>query len=73
LIVLRSFGKFFGLAGARLGFVLAERHLLRLLANRSGRGPSAGRPGWWARRACWTPTPRPASANAAKTPVSAWR
>lgn len=28
LIVLRSFGKFFGLAGIRLGFVLAERALL---------------------------------------------
>ncbi|WP_254799922.1 aminotransferase class I/II-fold pyridoxal phosphate-dependent enzyme, partial [Pseudomonas aeruginosa] len=25
LIVLRSFGKFFGLAGARLGFALGER------------------------------------------------
>ena len=28
LIVLRSFGKFFGLAGTRLGFVLAEQALL---------------------------------------------
>ncbi|SFX91467.1 MULTISPECIES: threonine-phosphate decarboxylase CobD [unclassified Pseudomonas] len=36
LIVLRSFGKFFGLAGVRLGFVLAERHLLRLLAEQVG-------------------------------------
>ncbi|CAI8981938.1 threonine-phosphate decarboxylase CobD [Pseudomonas serbica] len=36
LIVLRSFGKFFGLAGARLGFVLAERRLLKLLAEQVG-------------------------------------
>jgi cobalamin biosynthesis protein CobC len=31
LIVLRSFGKFFGLAGIRLGFVLAEQRLLERL------------------------------------------
>nr|WP_312509810.1 threonine-phosphate decarboxylase CobD [Pseudomonas luteola] len=31
LIVLRSFGKFFGLAGVRLGFVLAEANLLERL------------------------------------------
>ncbi|NBA97769.1 threonine-phosphate decarboxylase CobD [Pseudomonas sp. R5(2019)] len=36
LIVLRSFGKFFGLAGVRLGFVLAERKLLQLLAEQIG-------------------------------------
>ncbi|MCU1737129.1 MULTISPECIES: threonine-phosphate decarboxylase CobD [Pseudomonas] len=36
LIVLRSFGKFFGLAGVRLGFVLAEAQLLRLLAEQVG-------------------------------------
>ncbi|MFF7710445.1 threonine-phosphate decarboxylase CobD [Pseudomonas sp. NPDC007930] len=36
LIVLRSFGKFFGLAGVRLGFVLAEARLLRLLADQVG-------------------------------------
>ncbi|HEY0289013.1 MAG TPA: threonine-phosphate decarboxylase CobD [Pseudomonas sp.] len=36
LIVLRSFGKFFGLAGARLGFVLAERRFLALLAKQIG-------------------------------------
>lgn len=33
LIVLRSVGKFFGLAGARLGFVLAHEELLRSLAQ----------------------------------------
>ncbi|MDR0281624.1 MAG: threonine-phosphate decarboxylase CobD [Paucimonas sp.] len=36
LIVLRSFGKFFGLAGVRLGFVLAEPSLLRALAEDIG-------------------------------------
>ena len=36
LIVLRSFGKFFGLAGVRLGFVLAERKFLKLLAEQVG-------------------------------------
>ncbi|MBC2677884.1 threonine-phosphate decarboxylase [Pseudomonas sp. CFBP 8758] len=36
LIVLRSFGKFFGLAGVRLGFVLGEPRLLRLLADLIG-------------------------------------
>ena len=32
LVVLRSIGKFFGLAGLRLGFVIAPRELLRQLA-----------------------------------------
>ena len=36
LIVLRSFGKFFGLAGVRLGFVIAEPQLLKLLARQIG-------------------------------------
>ena len=36
LIVLRSFGKFFGLAGVRLGFVLAETRLLKLLRSEIG-------------------------------------
>lgn len=36
LIVLRSFGKFFGLAGVRLGFVLAEPRLLAGLAEHLG-------------------------------------
>jgi cobalamin biosynthetic protein CobC len=36
LIVLRSFGKFFGLAGVRLGFVLAELQTLKLLARDIG-------------------------------------
>lgn len=36
LIVLRSLGKFFGLAGARVGFVLAEPDLLRRLSHALG-------------------------------------
>ncbi|WP_248919050.1 threonine-phosphate decarboxylase CobD [Pseudomonas entomophila] len=36
LIVLRSFGKFFGLAGVRLGFVVAEKSLLQQLADLLG-------------------------------------
>lgn len=36
LVVLRSFGKFFGLAGVRLGFVLAEPALLKALAHEIG-------------------------------------
>ncbi|WP_417780299.1 threonine-phosphate decarboxylase CobD [Stutzerimonas xanthomarina] len=42
LIVLRSFGKFFGMAGARLGFVLAEQSLLTMLSNALGPWPIAG-------------------------------
>jgi len=36
LIVLRSIGKFFGLAGLRLGFVIAEHSLLDALADEIG-------------------------------------
>lgn len=42
LIVLRSFGKFFAMAGARLGFVLAENELLRALSDALGPWPIAG-------------------------------
>ncbi|TCD24094.1 threonine-phosphate decarboxylase [Pseudomonas sp. IC_126] len=42
LIVLRSFGKFFSMAGARLGFVLAEAELTRVLGNALGPWPIAG-------------------------------
>ena len=42
LIVLRSFGKFFAMAGARLGFVLAEGELLRALGDAMGPWPIAG-------------------------------
>lgn len=41
LIVLRSLGKFFGLAGARVGFVLAEENLLQPLAELLGPWPIA--------------------------------
>ncbi len=41
LIVLRSIGKFFGLAGARVGFVLAEQKLLHSLAAILGPWPIA--------------------------------
>ncbi|HET7831714.1 MAG TPA: threonine-phosphate decarboxylase CobD [Gallionella sp.] len=41
LIVLRSLGKFFGLAGARVGFVLAEPSILQSLAERLGPWPIA--------------------------------
>ncbi|MFS0850003.1 aminotransferase class I/II-fold pyridoxal phosphate-dependent enzyme [Novosphingobium panipatense] len=39
LIVTRSFGKFFGLAGVRLGFVLAPPYLLRQLRRVHGEWP----------------------------------
>lgn len=42
LIVLRSLGKFFGLAGARVGFVLAAPTLLAALAQRLGPWTIAG-------------------------------
>lgn len=41
LIVLRSLGKFFGLAGARVGFVLAEGEVLQPLAEQLGPWPIA--------------------------------
>ncbi len=42
LIVLRSLGKFFGLAGARVGFALAAAPLLHALAERLGPWSLAG-------------------------------
>lgn len=42
LIVLRSFGKFFAMAGARLGFVLAETELLHASGDALGPWPIAG-------------------------------
>lgn len=41
-IVLRSFGKFFGLAGVRLGFVIADRPLIRTLRGLLGDWPISG-------------------------------
>ena len=39
VVVLRSFGKFFGLAGLRLGFVLGPPELIRRLRRRQGDWP----------------------------------
>src|SRR5690606_40977662 len=46
LVVLRSFGKFFGLAGARLGFALAHGGLLRALEEQLGPWPVGGPTRW---------------------------
>ena len=51
LIVLRSFGKFYGLAGVRLGFVLAEPSLLNELNERLGPWAVSG-PARWLGLAC---------------------
>lgn len=51
LIVLRSFGKFYGLAGLRLGFVLAEPSLLNELQERLGPWAVSG-PARWVGAAC---------------------
>ena len=42
LIVLRSFGKFFGLAGLRLGFALADIETAEILRNALGPWPVSG-------------------------------
>ena len=39
LIILRSFGKFFGLGGVRLGFVICDEARMRLLRHRLGSWP----------------------------------
>jgi L-threonine-O-3-phosphate decarboxylase len=51
LIVLRSLGKFFGLAGARVGFVAAEEPLLQALRDRLGPWPIGGAARWLAEHA----------------------
>lgn len=51
LIVLRSLGKFFGLAGARMGFVLAERNLLDPMHSLLGPWSVSGPTRWVAARA----------------------
>ena len=51
LIVLRSLGKFFGLAGARVGFVLAQTALLSRLTAVLGPWPLSGPSRWVARHA----------------------
>ncbi len=42
LLILRSFGKFFGLAGIRLGFALAEPNMAESLRSRLGPWPVSG-------------------------------
>jgi cobalamin biosynthetic protein CobC len=51
LIVLRSLGKFFGLAGARVGFVLAQDRTVRTLSEWLGPWSVAGPSRWVARAA----------------------
>ncbi|MGN8261890.1 threonine-phosphate decarboxylase CobD [Pseudomonas sp. SMSB3] len=52
LIVLRSFGKFFGLAGLRLGCVVAEPGLLQRLAELLGPWTVSG-PARWVAQTCF--------------------
>jgi len=70
LVVLRSVGKFFGLAGARVGFVLAEQKLLHALAALLGPWPIAA-PSRYAttlalRDSAWQQQTRQALAQAAQ-------
>jgi cobalamin biosynthetic protein CobC len=64
LLVLRSLGKFFGLAGARVGFVLAEPALLEALDQRLGPWTVSAPSRWVARTALadtsWQQLARPA-------------
>ena len=64
LIVLRSLGKFFGLAGARVGFVLAEPAVLDALEARLGPWTVSAPSRWVARAAladiAWQQAARPA-------------
>ena len=64
LIVLRSLGKFFGLAGARVGFVLAEPAVLGALEARLGPWAVSAPSRWVARAAladiAWQQAARPA-------------
>ncbi len=51
LVVLRSLGKFFGLAGARVGFVLAEPALLERVSEQLGPWTVTGSSRWVAKQA----------------------
>jgi cobalamin biosynthetic protein CobC len=51
LVVLRSFGKFFGLAGLRLGFALAHPAFIRNLREALGPWPVSGPAAWIATEA----------------------
>lgn len=51
MLVLRSLGKFFGLAGLRIGVVFAAADVLQNLANRLGPWPVAGHSLWLTQQA----------------------
>lgn len=51
LIILRSLGKFFGLAGARVGFVLSDRELILQMREKLGPWTISGPSRWVAARA----------------------
>jgi cobalamin biosynthetic protein CobC len=51
LVILRSFGKFYGLAGLRLGFVAASRNDIAMLATMAGPWPVSGAAALIGRRA----------------------
>ncbi len=51
VIVLRSIGKFFGLAGIRLGFVFADAHMRQKLESRLGPWAVSGPARWAGKRA----------------------
>lgn len=51
LITFRSLGKFFGLAGARVGFIFADNALLRRLSDRLGPWTVSGAARWIAQKA----------------------
>ncbi|WP_341232510.1 threonine-phosphate decarboxylase CobD [uncultured Methylophaga sp.] len=51
LIILRSLGKFFGLAGVRVGFVITHPDLLKHIAEKSGPWPIASVSRWIASQA----------------------
>ena len=53
LIVLRSLGKFFGLAGARIGFVCAQTDILQQLKSCLGPWTISGAARWLARQALY--------------------
>ncbi|MDP2751071.1 MAG: threonine-phosphate decarboxylase CobD [Rhodocyclaceae bacterium] len=70
VVVLRSLGKFFGLAGARVGFAVADSTLLTRLADALGPWPVAHPARWVARHALvdkdWQATQRWRLAAASK-------
>ena len=50
-LILKSFGKFWGLAGLRLGFVIGDPRLIRRLADMLGPWPVSGPAQWIAAHA----------------------